>query len=55
MVWPRSSAVLLKKVNMEVRMNSGQFLTKDLQKIKQIFQAIGVRIVGTSYNTDWLT
>lgn len=29
-VCPRSSAVLLKNVNIDVRMNSGQFLTSDL-------------------------
>jgi hypothetical protein len=31
-VWPRSSAVLLKNVNIEVRINSGQFFTSDLQR-----------------------
>lgn len=30
MVCPKSSAVLLKKVNIDVRINSGQFFTKDL-------------------------
>lgn len=32
-VWPKSSAVLLKKVNMDVLMNSGQFLTTDFASI----------------------
>lgn len=33
MVCPKSSAVLLKNVNMEVLINSGQFLTRDLASI----------------------